>query len=221
MKKFFIWLTFFHKYYIRELIQYTKPIKTNIIKHSDLSALIDPYIQAYISYYHSNKIYFEMNKDKYYEFHKNYILPKLLKIIVSDKNKYISPVFLDICAYFSSKIREVSDNIDTLKRIKETTIHLDIEAPEFKNKAIMDLLKISGSIGFKSVDEQKKTIEAITTSINNVTNHDELERVVLEYYNRCLEKLNSKIKMYANVVNIDTLKNEFEDTLDTLLVETL
>lgn len=213
MKKFFLWLTFFHKYYLNELREYTKPIKTNIIKHNDISALIDPYIQAYVSHYKSvrNKI----SSAEYHKIHRDYILPKLTNVIIFDKNKYIFPVYLDIQAYFTSKIRQINDNINTMTRIKKTLIHLDIKAPEFKSKAIMDLIKIYSA---SSRPDTTGMTETITNDVNNIDSVEKLEEIADRYYNNSFEILNKQIKTWTNIINKGSIYNELEDALETLSV---
>lgn len=213
MKKFFFWLIFFHKYYLNELKEYTKPLKTNAIKHNDISALIDPYIQAYISHFKSlnNK----MTKSEYYEMHKKYILPKLVNIIIFDKNKDILPVFLDVQAYFTSKIRQINDNINTLNKIKDTLINLDIKAPEFKNKATMDLIKIYSIVAQKNLN---KFIETIKDDVNNIDSIEKLNSVANEYYNNSIGILNNQIKIWSEIINKETITKEFNDSLKSLSI---
>lgn len=124
---YFLWKIFFKKYYIPAVLQYTKPIKTNFINHEDISALIDPYIQSYLEFL--KDFQFEYNSKREKEF-LNYCLFKTFTNI--RKNKYLNPVYVDICSYFSSKSRKLVEKSDLINNLYNNLIDFT------KNKNVND-----------------------------------------------------------------------------------
>lgn len=106
---------FYKNYFIPSVLIYSKPIKTNVLKHTDISVFIDPFVESFDTFIirHNDKI------KKYYPTINHFLCDLLIEYSNYIKNnKRLLPIYIDVRSYFSSKISNIAKKIDKITTIK-------------------------------------------------------------------------------------------------------
>lgn len=113
--KHFLIKKFYKDYYIPSVLVYSKPIKTNALKHTDISVFIDPFVESFDIFItkYGDKI------TKYYITINQFLQNLLMKYSDYIKNnKKLFPIYIDVRSYFLSKISNIVKKIDKISTIK-------------------------------------------------------------------------------------------------------
>lgn len=113
--KHFLIEKFYKDYYIPSVLVYSKPIKTNVLKHTDISVFIDPFVESFDIFItkYGDKI------KKYYPSINQFLYDLLIKYSNYIKNnKKLFPIYIDVRSYFLSKISNIVKKIDKISTIK-------------------------------------------------------------------------------------------------------
>lgn len=187
MKRYFYWLIFLYKYYLPSFKIYTKPIKTNFIKHQDVSAIVDPFIQAYIEF--SND-YENLDMNEYNE----YFIENFEKLLKNHKNKAISAVFTDIKAYFSSKVTRYDSKLREIKEKHEELANIidDSNAYMSKPENMKDKLHLPCPI-----DDVRKRVFVFL--YDSFPQNDNCKSIICSFQNKIVSA--AKYDDFSNIIN--------------------
>lgn len=216
MIKHLLWLVFLHKYYIPMMKEYTKPLKINYISHKDISALIDPYIQAYIDFEKDLCKYKYINSNSYFNLHKSYILPKFIKLVDSRLNRHINSVWTDIQSFFSSKISKMAKIRVELDKICLSEPNEYSDTKEFKTKLLIKLARITDLYNTDSKTDPSQVIENIKMDILEICSKEDLIETVNKYKTKVLDEVGVTVRKIYDLLNVNIIENELMESIKSL-----
>lgn len=188
MKRYFYWLIFLYKYYLPSFKIYTKPIKTNFIKHQDVSAIVDPFIQAYIEF--SND-YENLDMNEYNE----YFIENFEKLLKNHKNKTISAVFIDVKAYFSSKVTRYDNKLQEIKEKHEELANIIDNSNVYMSES--ENMRDKLSLHHCSIDDVRKHVFVFL--YNSLPQTDNYKSIISLFQNKIVNT--DKYDDFLNIIN--------------------
>ncbi len=196
---------FYKDFYTPTILVYSKPVKTNILKHTDISVFIDPFVESFDIFItkYTTKI------KKYYSTTHQFLQDLLSEYDNCIKNnKKILPIYVDVKSYFSSKISNIVKKIDKISATKAYILD--------ENHNIDDQIKVMKKLlvwltGVGTINQQQ--YNSLFAYINSIPT-DNIKTIytdlIKEFIDNVVKNNETSLKSALNVDIIGISKKEIE-----------